>query len=276
MINKQLLQKRFSKQAETYDQFAVVQKKMAEEVLAIVKRQKLKNETVAVLEIGCGTGYLTERLCALFPNALIHAVDLAPGMISVAQKRVMHRNVSFLCGDIEEMMLQHKYDLIISNATFQWLNQLEHTLQYLFSHLQQNGVLCFSTFGHLTFQELHASFRQAKRSFQLEDANPPGQPFYSLKGLQKVIAHSLEPSSFSFKGKERLEVQTFPGVRDFLTSIKKIGANNSNEGDYCQRPAVFKKMMKIYESHYRLDDLIKATYHCLYVTIEKNRKDNCK
>ena len=38
---------------------------------------KIKN----ILEIGCGTGYLTRALIELFPSAHITAVDIAPGMI---------------------------------------------------------------------------------------------------------------------------------------------------------------------------------------------------
>lgn len=39
---------------------------------------KNTNHKINILEIGCGTGYLTRLLVKTFPNAAITAVDLAP------------------------------------------------------------------------------------------------------------------------------------------------------------------------------------------------------
>jgi malonyl-CoA O-methyltransferase len=275
MIDKQLLQKRFSKNAKTYDQYASVQKKMADELLAIVEQKTWEHELeMNILEIGCGTGYVTEQLCNLFPHARITAVDLAPGMIEMAEKRLRDRGVTFYCGDIEEMILDGEYDLIISNATFQWFNQLENTVKKLAEKLKSNGVFCFSTFGNLTFHEMHTSFERAKQNLHLDSTGTPGQSFFTLQELHTCCAtalHEVEASSFLITGNESMEVETFATVRDFFTSIKKIGASNSNQDDYCQRPSVFKEMIKIYETDFCVENLVKATYHCLFLTIEKNK-----
>lgn len=60
VINKQLVQKRFSKSAATYDQYAQVQKKMADDLLREYVFKSINPLTakkeLTILEIGCGTG----------------------------------------------------------------------------------------------------------------------------------------------------------------------------------------------------------------------------
>jgi malonyl-CoA O-methyltransferase len=271
MINKQLLQQRFTNSAKTYDQYANVQKKMALELLEMVKMEgKTEEESLQILEIGCGTGYLTERLCHVYPKARITAIDLAPGMIEVAQERIQQSNVQFICADIEEMELNRKYDLVISNATFQWFNQIEETTRRLYTSLKPNGILCFSTFGENTFHELHSSYKRALEEVGDDpSSHTTGQAFYSLEELMNICTVSLDRNYNRVEGKEKLEKELFPTVRDFFTSVQKIGANNSNQEQSTQRPTVIKRMIKHYEDNYRVERLIQATYHCLFLKVIK-------
>ncbi len=45
------------------------------------------NSSIRILELGCGTGYVTEQLSNLFPKAHITAIDFAESMIEVAKTR---------------------------------------------------------------------------------------------------------------------------------------------------------------------------------------------
>lgn len=137
-------------------------KKMAHSLLSTLNRRYSANSSIRILELGCGTGYVTEQLSNLFPKAHITAIDFAESMIAVAKTRQNVKNVTFYCEDIERLRLEETYDVIISNATFQWLNDLKQVIRNLFHHLSIDGILLFSTFGHETFQELHASFQRAK------------------------------------------------------------------------------------------------------------------
>jgi malonyl-CoA O-methyltransferase len=270
MIDKQLLQKRFSSNAKTYDQFANVQKKMADFLLKHLVIKRNDSSPLHILEIGCGTGYLTAKLSRHFQNATITAIDLAPGMIEIAKQRTSGMPIQFLCGDIEEMELYDRYDLIISNATFQWLNHLELTLSRLSSVLKSNGMILFSTFGCDTFHELHTSFQRSMQKLQLDTNARLGQSFYALEDLLELCERSVQsvhPTSTIF-GTETIETERFHSVKDFFTSLRKIGATNSNQGQYCQRPSVLKEMMNIYEQDYQENGHIIATYHCLFVGIE--------
>ena len=266
MIDKQLLQKRFSLHAKTYDRYAQVQKQMAGQLLTTLADLNLP-EKARILEIGCGTGYLTKALCARFPQAQIIAVDLASGMIEVAKENVRLERVTFICEDIEQINWQESFDLIISNATFQWFNQLELTLKKLFSSLAANGLILFSTFGCDTFHELHTSFQRALSTLQMQ-AEPPGQSFYSLAELQALCQQALsEFGEIPCLGSQDTVIEYFASVKDFLTSVKKIGASNSNLSAIGQRPSVLKEMMRIYEQEVCAGMGVQATYHVLCMLI---------
>ncbi|TDL86528.1 malonyl-[acyl-carrier protein] O-methyltransferase BioC [Vibrio vulnificus] len=272
MIDKRLLSKRFSDRAKTYDAYANVQKNMAKQLVDLLP-QKNTYHKINILEIGCGTGYLTRLLVKTFPNAAITAVDIAPGMVEVAKGMTKEDRVTFLCTDIEEMALNENYDLIISNATFQWLNDLPATLEKLCIRLTAEGSLIFSTFGIDTFQELHRSYEHAKEKLQLSMDSSPGQTFYTLEELSQVCEAAIPyPAAVPIEITqiEKLELEYFQTVREFFTSIKKIGAANSNKENYCQRPSFFRELINIYDTEYRNESGVKATYHCLFFKIKKH------
>lgn len=261
MIDKQLVQKRFSERAKTYDQFANVQKKMAD---ALMSRIAIRPS--AILEIGCGTGYLTEKLRRAFPHAYITAVDIAEGMIAMAKARLGDDRIVWRCADIEEMDILARYDLIISNATFQWLNDAERTIARLSSALNEGGQFLFSTFGASTFHELHASFAAALKQQHITEALRIGPSFPTLA---EWISCCQRASAAIVDGSETFETERFPSVRDFFLSLRHIGATNSTTGRYCQRPSVFKAMMKEYEQRFSENGHIQATYHCLFIDITR-------
>ena len=263
MIDKQLLQKRFSKQAVCYDEYACVQKQMGSKLLTLAANSR--SEPLRILEIGSGTGYLTGQLLACFPQSSLTAVDIAPGMIEAARLRLgCSERLSFICSDVEELTLEQNYDLIISNAAFQWFNHPQQTIGKLVRALEPDGELIFSTFGSRTFYELHESFREARQLAGKEDTYRAGQQFWSLNEWQRLFCQ-LGTEAVDLEATEEELTEYFPSVRAFLSSVKKIGANNSNAGKFSQSPAVFRKLFEVYQERFQCAAGIPATYHALYM-----------
>ncbi|MGD0167253.1 MAG: methyltransferase domain-containing protein [Gaiellaceae bacterium] len=147
-LDKQAIQRRFERAAAYYDTFSPMQREMADRLV-----EAIDGEPLSILELGCGTGYLTALLRERFPDAAIEAVDFAPAMIARAGERVP--NVRFITYDIEEIALEPEwYDLIVSSATVQWLTEPERTIANLAGSLDADGELQLSTFGPRTFWEL--------------------------------------------------------------------------------------------------------------------------
>lgn len=75
----------------------------------------------AVLEIGCGTGQLTERLAA--SGFRLTAIDIGPSLVAVARQRVPGAEVSFHVTSFEDLTAAGaSFDLVISSAAFHWID----------------------------------------------------------------------------------------------------------------------------------------------------------
>lgn len=268
MIDKQRLNRSFSRQAKEYDRFANVQKRMAERLMRELPEEK---DVHRVLEVGCGTGYLTERLLARYPDASIIAVDIADGMIEhVKQRFAANREIEFICADIEEYVPIGRFDLIVSNAAFQWLNEPARTMSRLVSSLSAGGAIHFTTLGSRTFHELQASCRIAAEELgiysQADDAGP-GFPeladwksYCDMKAIQSVLA-----------AEEMIEY--FSSSRDFLRALKKIGAS-TNKGNASMGPALMKRVLSIYDATFSSEHGIGATYEVFYAKCKKEIKQS--
>jgi len=75
----------------------------------------------AVLEIGCGTGQLTERLASL--GVRLTAIDIGPALIDIARRRLAAADVSFQVTSFEDLEADDaSFDLVISSAAFHWID----------------------------------------------------------------------------------------------------------------------------------------------------------
>ncbi|MEB3102237.1 malonyl-ACP O-methyltransferase BioC [Ferviditalea candida] len=278
-LNKELVRKHFDRHAREYDQYAEVQRDMGQKLLEAVDLQHGRRRFRKVLEIGCGTGHLTRIMSTQFPRPDAYtAIDLSPEMIEVAKSKLGERarEMTFIAGDAEalsaEIAAAHPgaYDLIISNATFQWFNNPIQTIRTYLKCLQPGGILAFATFGPDTFFELHDSFAFAESTLGLKPQYH-GQPYPGSELWRQV--DSDETVTIQQWDEEYLQV-TYPNVRDFLYQIKRIGAGNAM--DSREEPGIrtgkelFRRMEKRYaERHAASNGGIQATYHILTAIIAK-------
>ena len=73
----------------------------------------------AVVDLGCGPGDLTATLAARWPDARVTGVDSSPEMIGKA--RGIGAGVDFRVGDVRVWQPDPDVDVVVSNATLQWV-----------------------------------------------------------------------------------------------------------------------------------------------------------
>jgi ubiquinone/menaquinone biosynthesis C-methylase UbiE len=74
-----------------------------------------------VLEVGCGTGQLTEPLARF--GFSVTAIDIGPSMIAEARDRLSGSAVSFLVSSFEDFAAPDaSFGLVISGAAFHWID----------------------------------------------------------------------------------------------------------------------------------------------------------
>jgi malonyl-CoA O-methyltransferase len=266
-LNKKLIRQHFDRHAFEYELYAQVQYEMAVHIMDKLKREFSHKQMLRILEIGCGTGILTEQLHRTWNSAHITAVDISEAMIAQTKLKFSGKcdNIQYIVGDVEVLastdLLGAEYDLIVSNATFQWLQQPAVTVKNLLSMLQaSSGVFAFSTFGPRTFYELHTSFAAAEQQLSI-DPVPHGQAFLPGDFWKTLFTDSLH-DPFAFKWEQMDRTLLHPTVRDFLTSVKRVGAGNAalTSGGMSHMRQLFKQMEAYYVEHFSIEGSIKATY----------------
>lgn len=73
-----------------------------------------------VIDLGCGTGELTALLAERLPESRVEGIDASAAMLEQAEPRASER-LAFRQGDVRDMGDLGAYDLIFSNAVFQWV-----------------------------------------------------------------------------------------------------------------------------------------------------------
>ena len=99
-------------------------------------------EGLNILDFGCGTGLLTEKM-APFANHIL-AVDSSEKMISVLKDKRLKNVITLAVNLSEETMranefLQVKFDLIVASSVCAFLPDFEKTLRLLKTLLTPNG-----------------------------------------------------------------------------------------------------------------------------------------
>jgi trans-aconitate 2-methyltransferase len=95
------------------------------------------------VDLGCGPGNSTEVLADRFPQALVTGMDSSDDMLVDARKRLPALN--FELADIGAWNPVQKFDVILANASLQWLPDHATLYPHLVNQLTPGGTLAVQT-----------------------------------------------------------------------------------------------------------------------------------
>lgn len=78
-----------------------------------------------ILELGCGTGILTEAVLAACPHAKVTGIDIAPDMLDRARAKPLLEKAGFVRGDIRDAWPENHYEAIITTLCLHHLPKNE-------------------------------------------------------------------------------------------------------------------------------------------------------
>lgn len=247
MIKKDLVRKNFSRGSDTYEDFAVVQKHMAKNLINFIPNDF---DGIKILEIGSGTGILTRELLRKFPKTQITLIDISEKMIDRCKKEFGF-SLNYIIGDAENYEFSETYDLIISNAAFQWFNDLEKSLESLKQSLSFNGKILFSTFMEGTYKELNDSFLKISGEYNYSQNFINSAELYKLGEVLKTEVYYEE----------------YENLLDFLKSIKAIGAQSSLGNKKVLTKNILNKVEEEYKKSY---ETIRVSNVLGYIKVNNN------
>ena len=234
--NKELIKKRFSKSLKTYSDNAIIQKQMAEKLVAEISDKSFDK----ILELGCGTGFVTKLL-----QQKNYSEYVAIDMVGNCGKYIseISEKIKFVCGDIEdnEDIYNTKYDLIISNAVMQWIDDLPQFIRKLKDNLADGGYIVFTLFGKENYKELSPFVKNPLKYYSVEEI----KDFCSGFEIVKIY--------------DEKSVMNFDTPTDVLRHIRNTGVNAISETHWTKSDLIN------FENEYRKSKEITLTYHPIYI-----------
>lgn len=143
---------------QQYLRFAAERARPFEDLLARVGATNPRT----VVDLGCGPGNLTRALAQRWPGARVHGLDSSEPMIAAARQASSGR-LTFEQGDLRDWQPDEPVDVLISNATLQWIPDHLDLLSGWLDRLGPDGWLAvqvpgnFAEPSHVLLHELAAT-----------------------------------------------------------------------------------------------------------------------
>lgn len=238
-----LVKERFERNLAKYDECAVVQKDTARKLA--VETAKICKNFGKVFELGCGTGLLTKEL--------IKHINYEKYILNDITERAKYyimfilSDFMFINGNAAETQYPKNTDLIISNAMFQWISDLNAVKGLILNSLNKNGILAFSTFGRENFREI-------------KDVLGLSLDYLTKDEIIKILGSDFK----ILYSEEYTSVLEFETPYEILAHIKNTGVNSLTPKSWTIKD--FRNFDKIYRSKYKD---VKLTYNPVIIIAEK-------
>ncbi|EAI2110950.1 malonyl-[acyl-carrier protein] O-methyltransferase BioC [Campylobacter jejuni] len=223
--------------AKDYEKHAKVQDFMGLKLCEILKDLKISHFE-KVFEFGCGRGELSKKL----KNFITFDEYLKNDILDFKE------NSNILIFDMNEISKQdlskEKFDLIVSNATLQWLD-LKQIIPSLRDMLNQNGILLLSTFAKQNLKEIKQS-----TGFGLN--------YFSLNELEQIFKIYFNEVKIT----QELVELSFDNALDVFRHLKLSGVNSL--GFYPLNKGFLKEFEEKFQN--------KLTYHPVFILCKNDIK----
>lgn len=245
----------FDRASATYDDAAVLQTQVRDELLA--RLDLVAFEPDCIVDLGAGTGHATRALRDRWRRARVIALDLAPGMLAAAREREgWFRRFDRVQADAARLPFRDaSVDLAFSSLMLQWAPDLDAVFAEVRRALTPRGYFTFATFGPDTLRELRAAWSEV-------DGYTHVNRFLDMHDIGDALVRAgfADP----VLDVDRIAL-TYDDVLGLMRDLKAIGAHNVNAG----RPpgltgrARLAQLRSAYE-RFRRDGRLPATYEVVY------------
>jgi len=245
----------FDRASATYESVAVLQSRIAQELLSRLEPFDFRPRSL--LDLGAGTGRASAQLKRRYRRCRVIALDLSPGMLREAGRHErVFRRFERVCADAARLPLQTgSIDIVFSNLMLQWCDSLDEVLAEVRRVLRPEGFFAFSTFGPDTLKELRSAWAET-------DSYTHVNRFLDVRDIGDALMRSgLEEPVLDV---DRTQL-TYDDGLSLMRDLKSLGARNATAG----RPrsllgrARLQRVLGAYEA-FRKEGRLPASYEIIY------------
>ncbi|MEC3908824.1 methyltransferase domain-containing protein [Tamlana sp. 2201CG12-4] len=100
---------------------------------------------IKIIDLGCGTGTISELISKKFPNAQIICLDIAKKMIEMAKLKLSsYNNIEYVVGDFYQMSnISNEFDVVVSSLALHHLETDSDKINFyqtIYNNLKSGGV----------------------------------------------------------------------------------------------------------------------------------------
>lgn len=254
---KQQISDCFGAAASYYDEHAQVQQEVADRLIASLQPWRDIIPSGPIIELGCGTGFVTKGLADLYEKQEIQVTDLSEEMVNFCRQKFDQDNLTFKVQDAEAPPYEEPhYAMTVSGFTAQWFKDPAQTLGRWLQATKPGGLLLASFPGNNSFPEWK------------EKCEELGLPFTGneLPDVEEmVIKMSVGPAQVDYY--EDTVTKTYNSARDFFRDLKKLGAGTQRSGR-----SLTPKELALLIDHWdsSVEEDIKVSYHVVFLAVKRD------
>ncbi|XP_076030641.1 arginine-hydroxylase NDUFAF5, mitochondrial [Oratosquilla oratoria] len=222
----------------------------------------IKRELKKALDLGCGRGYLSRHLSDANLEHVVLA-DISPAMLEAA---VPPESLPFSKVVVdEEQQLPFddcSLDLVISNLSLHWVNNLPGCLKEVQRILKRDGVFLASIFGGDTLFQLRSSLVLAELEREGGFASHVS-PFTEIQDIGSL----LNRAGFTMLTIDTDEITVgYPSLFELMFDLKGMAENNANINRklHIHRDTLL-AASAIYQEMYGQEEGVPATFQIIYM-----------
>jgi len=141
--NKESIAHCFNRAAKHYDAACRLQTEVGKHLISLLQPHVVTPEKI--LDLGAGTGLITQQLAETIGGEKFILTDIAKDMLAVARKRFHKPPHEILHADFEAIpQKENSIDLVFSNMALQWSTTSSTALAEAYRVLRPRGLFALS------------------------------------------------------------------------------------------------------------------------------------
>ncbi len=224
----------------------------------------VKRDFPTVLDLGCHGGELGQLIAGRRGHSTLVQCDLSPAMAARAQG-ANGVSAHVLAADEERLpFTDASFDLVLSNLSLHWVNDLPGTLVQIRRVLKPDGLFLGAMLGGETLHELRHALMEAELACE-GGASPRVSPFAGVRDAGDL----LQRAGFALPVADCDTITvTYEGALALMRELRGMGESNATSHrrrGFSRRATLMETAAAYQRRHATPDGRIPATFEVIYL-----------